>query len=328
MEQDDEVGALAVVTGADVVEPTRVLTQRQLESDKIRVRILELRSQMSENYFELGRHLFRVNTEGLYMDWRGADGKPYQSFDEYVEKEVDFRYRKAKYLMHIWWWFAETLADRMVMERVKEVGWTKAAILVGVVDAQNVDAWVGKAKSLGVRDLERQAKKALQAANRPTRPAQPPSLAGKRPDTTVDGLPSTKGAALPFPLPASGSPGQARMGVDPLGEGELRDKTFPWTIMLSGEQEQNIDMAIDVASKISETAKDGKGYLLDFVATAFMALHSGARGDEDQFQLDVLRSVERVLGVDIVAYRRGTTEPVYGERTVDRILKEASNADE
>lgn len=306
--------------------PTDVIPEREAEANVVRVRVLQLRDEMTEHYFELGRLLYRVSKEHLYRNWKGPDGQSFQKFSDYVEHEVDFAFRKAKYLMSIWYWFAEQLANPKVSERIKEIGWNKAALLVGVVDGQNVDAWIDKAQTLSVKKLANECKVALEASNQSRRPARG-TPAKSRPSTTITGEPSTKGAALPLPLPASGAPEQARMGVDPLGKDEAREHRSTWKILLSGEERVNVEEAIDIASFIAEIEGDGKGFLLDFIATSFLAAHGGTVGNTSKehkvnFRNELLRAVERTLGVDVVAFDRATMRPLFGEQTIDRLLED------
>lgn len=316
---DEDTDNLATVTAATAAEVVDTL-----EADRIRVRVIQLRDEMSQGYFEMGALLHRISVKGLYTQWRKPDGKTYEHFREYVEHEVDFAFRKAKHLMSIWWWFAEELGDPAVAEKVKAIGWTKAAALVGVVDGKNVDKWVEKAKNLGVKELGEETRMALEKADRSRRPARSGVVVKPQPETTLTGEPSTKGAAMSTPAPLSGSANQSRQGVDPLSDGEIRDHRSRWTIYLDGEQRKNVETAIDAASEVAEVEADGKGFLLDLIATNFLATHAGASGNnigEHKVNLrnEILRAVERSLGVDLVAFDQGTSDAIFGLATLDRV---------
>jgi hypothetical protein len=314
-----------------VVRGGRSMTpSKHAESEKIRARVLRLRDEMAEGYFEMGRLLYRVSKEQLYRQWNAPNGEPYEKFRDYVEHEVDFAFRKAKHLMAIWWWFAEELGDPTVSERIREIGWTKASMLVGIVDGKNVDKWIEKARTLGVKQLGDECKMALEAADKSRRPSRGGGVEPKpKPATTLTGEPSTTGAPLPMPTPASGAPERTRMGVDPLNDDEARDHRSRWTIIMDGEQRNNVEFAIDRASEIAEVEADGKGFLLDFMATAFLAMHGGTVGSsrkehQANFRNELLRSAEKILGLDLVAFDRKTMRPLFGEQTIDRILEEES----
>lgn len=321
-DKEDDLSGLAVLSGGASVVNISGAALRRVDLDKLRTRVLVLRDEMGEAYFELGRLLHRINKEGLYVNWLGPDGKPYESFHDYVEHEVDFEFRKAKYLMSIWWWFAEELGDKEVMEKVKQVGWTKAAMLVGVVDSKNADVWIDKAKALKVRDLREQTRFAIEAAKR-----------GRRPDRLRDaGQGDVEREPLPGPMPmAAADPTPPlqdqeddRKGVDPLTPQETEEHVSPWTVKVTGLQRVNIERAIDVAHHIAESNPDTKGYLLDLVATSFLAQRGGAVGNNDRedkinFRNEVLRAVERTFGLDLIALERGTDRPLFGKSVIDRL---------
>lgn len=344
---------LTVMTGS-AIAPPRPPSAKVVEATRVRERIAELRDRMTDDYFEIGRLLYHAQREGIYRLWEGPDGKAYETFSEYVEHEVAFKYRKAKYLMSIWWWFGEKLNDPEVFAQVKQVGWTKAAALVGVVDGKNVDMWMQKASDLGVKELESEARVALEKAGR-QRPkievqtkvgkghiegpnlfspaAQVVDTPGKLESITepsavdtvikrgLSGDPMT--SAMSHPAPMSGSPEHVRQGVDPLSDGEVRLHRTIWRVMMDGEQQANVEKAIDMASKVAGVEADGKGFLLDLIATHFLSLYNmtappHGRSLSDTFRGDVLKAVERSFGIDIVALERGTFKPVFGGEILAR----------
>lgn len=371
-EEKEKGNNLTVMTGS-AIAPPRPPSAKVIEAEKLRNRVAELRDRMTEDYFEIGRLLYYIQQRGIYRLWEGPDKKPYETFSDYVEHEVAFKYRKAKYLMGIWWWFGEKLDDPAVFDQVKSIGWTKAAALVGVVDEKNVVQWVEKATELKVKELESEVRVALEKAGRkrPTidvqtkagpghieqgtlfgggkekKPTPPASskldaiaegrdtqktdavATGDSIKTTLDGMPAT--AAVSHPAPLSGAPETIRQGVDPLSDGEVRLHRTIWRVMMDGEQQKNVDLAIDMASKIAGVENDGKGYLLDLIATQFLSFFNtmsphNDRSHEETFRADVLKAVERAFGIDIVALERGTVKPVYGGEILARA--EAEEAEE
>ena len=321
---------LVSVTGSAIHVP-QVLSEKQAENQRVRERVLVLRDQMTESYFELGRLLHRISQEMLYTQWSGPDGENYEKFSDYVEHEVSFQFRKAKHLMSIWWWFSEQLGSPEVIEKVKAIGWNKAALLVGVVDARNVDVWVDKANRLSVPALQFECKMALEKAGRKKRPGRERTRRLSPPATpeSTDPVESETGGPLESEttdLPESEPPAEEdpQLGVDPLTDDEAKEHCTIWRVQLDGEQRQNVESAIDIAAEMAEVTKEGKGFLLDYVATAFVALHNGTVGDNkrqhrENFRIEILTAVERCLGVDIVAFDAHTDDPVYGRKTIERI---------
>lgn len=326
---------LVSVTGSAIAAPS--VSARQQESDQLHARVLKLRDEMAGSYFGMGELLYRMSREGLWAYQNNpATRKPYEKFSEYVESEVGFQYRKAKYLMSTWYYFAETLGSPRVSEKIKEIGWRKASRLVGLVDEKNVDVWVEKAKRLPVPKLDLECKLALQAAEKKRRPKAPTAPTGDdvrdgkvTEKTGVDGQPLVSGA-LPSPTPASGAPEHARLGVDPLPEGQVREMRRPWKIIITGAQADNIERAIDAASDMAGVNSDGKGFLLDFIATHFLSFVSGSAAEnidkhKGNFQHDLLSKIEAYLGIEIIAVEPGTNEVMFGNQVVERIQGEGND---
>lgn len=334
---DDDISGLAVVTG-ESIEATVVNNQ---DADAVRVRVRQLRDQMSDGYFEIGRLLHRVNRQGLWTHWRQPDGKPYESFKHYIELEVEFAFRKAKHLMSIWWWFAEEVKDPSLPEKVREIGWTKAAMLVGVVNARNADTWIAKAKQLNATQLSDEAKKALARSGSSRRPARPSSGSEDQESNGASRDPVVTGV-VPKPetdeQEVEAQPSNPVMGdlsselprepgADPLTAEEDEEVRTKWVVKVNGPQRRNIEAACDEASRVAEVP-DGKGYLLDFICTSFLALHAASgRMSEDRkinMRNDMLLAVQRALGVELVVFEEGTTHCIFGERTLNRIAAEVS----
>lgn len=346
--EGEELG-LATVTG-ESIEDASVQVVNGQDADAVRVRVRQLRDQMSDGYFEIGRLLHRVSRQGLWTHWRQPNGQPYESFKHYVELEVEFAFRKAKHLMSIWWWFAEEVKDPSLPEKVKEIGWTKAAMLVGIINARNADAWLAKARKLSATQLGDETKKALERSGSTRRPARPTSHSAEpeaddrdRGSTGVMAKPAGKrdaddsAAASDDPVMSDLSSELPRMeaesepepepepGVDPLTPEEDEETRTKWTVKVNGPQRSNIESALDEASRIAEVP-DGKGFLLDFVATAFLAQHAASgRMPEDRrinMRNDILLAVQRALGVDIVVFEAGSQHCIFGEKTLQRIAAE------
>jgi hypothetical protein len=361
-EKKDDSSNLTVMTGS-AIAPPRPPNAKMMQADRVRERIIELRDRMTDDYFEMGRLLFYAQKQGIYRLWNGPDGNPYETFSDYVEHEVSFKYRKAKYLMSIWWWFGEQLQEE-VFDKIRDIGWTKAAALVGVVDEKNADAWVAKASEMKVKELESEVRHALEKAGR-KRPTidvttssgkghvkAPEIPAGKEKSPTppasskideiaegadtnaissdsirknLDGSPVTAGFSHPAPM--SGAPESVRQGVDPLTDGEVRLHRSLWRCMMDGEQQANVEKAIDMASKVAGVESDGKGYLLDLIATHFLAMFNltspyNEEGKKEAFRHEVLKAVENSFRIDIVALERGTMNVVHGAEVLEKAEKE------
>lgn len=112
---------------------------------EIREKVRALRSQAEETYWELSTVMHEVYQNSLYQAW-GFD-----KWHDYVEQELDFTPRKAQYLIGIQDWFGKMPPN--VQKWVRELGWSKAKELVGVVTAQNAAEWKKKIEGKSVREI-------------------------------------------------------------------------------------------------------------------------------------------------------------------------------
>lgn len=114
-------------------------------SESLRQQILQIRDKIDAYSWEMSEALYKVYQEGLYVDWG------YGSFREYVEVELDFALRKAQYLVSIQEWFHKM--PQAVKDWVREIGWTKAKELVGVVSAENFEEWRERLEGKSYREI-------------------------------------------------------------------------------------------------------------------------------------------------------------------------------
>jgi len=101
------------------------------------------------NAFRIGGVLNRINEEGWFSG--------YPNFREYVENELNFSYRKARYCIQI---YNGLLESQVSWDEVKELGWTKISKIIPVLSAENVHEWVETAKNSTVPQLEQHVKNA------------------------------------------------------------------------------------------------------------------------------------------------------------------------
>lgn len=115
------------------------------ESIKQHVRLYE------STLMDLGRMLWLVQSGKWYQDWG------YDSLEDYVDKELGFALRKARYHISVWECFGVKLGiDQTV---IQEIGWVKAGLLAPVVTADNVGAWIDRAKSTSAAKLQEEIRR-------------------------------------------------------------------------------------------------------------------------------------------------------------------------
>ena len=116
------------------------------EHADVRRKVLALREKADENYWELGSTLEEVYKNDMYRSW-GFD-----SWKEYVEQEVDINIRKAQYLVKLQEWFG-TMTPA-IQKWMRELGWTKARMLMHVVTQENASEWKNRCEGKTVAEIE------------------------------------------------------------------------------------------------------------------------------------------------------------------------------
>ena len=136
---NDEATKLAELTSPHVAK------MGETELTALRTRIKDLRTQIEDGYWELAQDLNKVWNDTLYIEFG------FESWSDYVEKELDFKVRTAQYMISIAGYFGKMSPD--VQAWVKSLGWTKAKELVGKVDEESLPAWKKKTAGKSVSQI-------------------------------------------------------------------------------------------------------------------------------------------------------------------------------
>lgn len=142
-----------VVAEADYIVETASSIEK-ITPDEAFDAVPSLMNNVDETYFKLGGLFSVIQSNGWWKD------KGYESFREFVEKRFGMHYRKAMYLQNI---YVKLVESGIPWAKVTDLGWTKLKELVDVLNKDNVDDWVAKAKALSalqLADLVRESKKA------------------------------------------------------------------------------------------------------------------------------------------------------------------------
>ena len=102
-------------------------------------------------YYSLGGILSRIQEEKWYGEWG------FGTFNDYVEKELGFSPRKARYLITN---FNDLVNSGVCWDDVKDISWSRLSIISGVITKENVADWVQKAKDLNRPSLQAAVAKA------------------------------------------------------------------------------------------------------------------------------------------------------------------------
>lgn len=115
-----------------------------LEPTEVRKQIVLLKDRMNSDFWDLSRLLWETWDRALWKEWS------FQSFADYVEKDLDFRERKAQYLIRIWIFFGqEVLAKHPELEPlIKKVGWTRLKELEGRIQPGEAEEYLRLAEKM------------------------------------------------------------------------------------------------------------------------------------------------------------------------------------
>jgi len=124
----------------------------------IRRMILDGRKRIDEQFREVAKLMFVVYQRSLFTRWG------FKNFEEYVNADLGFSYRKANYLVKIWDWYTNNVSRDDVLDAIwNEIGWTKAKEMVGIINDENADEWLRKAREMNAIQLAESCRAYLKA---------------------------------------------------------------------------------------------------------------------------------------------------------------------
>lgn len=199
----------------------------------------------------------------------------YESWIEYVDKDLEVGIRTVQMYLQLQRWF-ETLPSN-VQAWIHKMGWTKARCLMKIVTAENAGEWKNRLAGKTVKEIE----EILEAArNQPV---------------------------------GGGSSGEGSGGGDGSGSGSAeREKVVPKKFALYPAQLENIERALNRASEITESDKEGHN--LDMICLEFLTTNTNL---EDK--IDYLKQVEKIIGYSLYVYDESKDVVIYGQEFMDRL---------
>jgi len=241
-EAPSETNLVAVSGSPDDI---KVLTVDETDANKVHMELLEYRRQHEDLNFEIARCLYDISHRRLFM----LIGPGYKSFKDYVEGELLFKERKAKYLAQVEWWFGEVHGEHPEMyERVKKLGWSKAKELVKVMDPENAEEWFAIAESGTVTELRDARRAALKAAGKSARVTMPEGL-------EVSGVSETP--ALPEAEPEAEAKPDGGNGIDVnKGVDGMVEQVLEGT---EGDDEEDVTPKTKKTMNLTANRKSGEG---------------------------------------------------------------------
>ena len=313
---------LAALHGGPV--EVEVLTVDEQVAIDVHHEILELKKTYERTYFRMAELLYRVSTEKLYR----RIGPGYKSFEDYSEQELEFSFRKAKYLASIWWWFGIEMAGHpKLLSEAHSIGWSKAKELVRVVDLKNADQWFGLAREKNTGDLGKLARAALAAKGKkrsrtmpddaPPTPSRPPKV--PQGGDAMGDVPM-EGGQVVAPDPYAEHIKAA--GVEPPTLDQVKDmvsndKETGWAKLIfdtTAEHRGTIEDAIKAAGELGESSH--RGHLLSLICLHFVSFNTSSKSVNTG---EWMAQIERLTGLKLVAVDEKLGRIVYGEETVNAL---------
>lgn len=212
--------------------------------NEVRRRLKAGKGTVDKTYIQMGRDLYLAYHRRLYQTWG------YDTFTDYVEKEVGIAKTRAERLRRIWTKYIKKL--KVSPKELEGVGFTNAFTMMPVVDSGNVHEWMDKAKSSSWRDLDL----AVQVARSPS-PAAVAALAGAGAAVKTGDKIADTGMAFHDDDEAP----------DELKPGDLRR---PWTFRMYPSQYKVVDAAVSEARR-TKPDEMAENEALAHVATEFLA---------------------------------------------------------
>lgn len=244
----------------------------------LRTRVVDLRKQIDNSSFELGRVLYYIKINHQYQDW-GFD-----TFKSYLEAEEPGSSSRLRHLIDLQEWFVEKIQDKKKIASIQELGWTKALQVKKGMELEAredkqmeaLDHWTDTAKEASLRSLTDAVK-----TEQVNKSLERKKDAEENPDHTK-------------PVEA--------------------DETFNLSFKLYAEQYKNVTDAIALAQKAS--GSDVKSNNLSLICLEYISSVDLGKNHEET-RLKYLAKIEEQLNGKIVFIDNKTEEVIYGQELLD-----------
>lgn len=291
---------------------------------RLRSKAKQLVKQSDEIFMELGKI--------LYIIWDTPDdgtvlGKPlyqkwgYESFNDYVETELDLDYRKAQRLKRIWYTLDVTCRDidPALKTKLIALGTTRLRDLSRVITPENAADWYEQVKDLT----------AVETANlvQATISGKAPHLrfAEAESEAEVAEARSNGVSAESSPVgPSSGVRAEVRTPTVSPPESDFENENeapYNENFKLYPSQQRNLKDALEAARILSNSPKAKKGHCLDLICMDFLATNDIATKDPERTRETYLNKMEKRLGIRLVAIDTRSGDIVYGLESLEALAR-------
>lgn len=147
--------ALEVFKEAGTMSVPQLSTSMSLEERRTAIRSIAQSTVAVDDKLNLvlGELLYEVSENSYHKVWTNSEtGKPFETFDEYVQTELGIQKSKAHYLKKIYKVFVVDLD--LPVDVLKGLEWSKAILLTDIITKENAAELLGKAKALSVSGVK------------------------------------------------------------------------------------------------------------------------------------------------------------------------------
>ncbi len=267
-------------------------------ASKLRVKARQLARESDLIFMELGKVLYFIWDTPDSPDKPGSSSDPlyarwgFESFAEYVEKELGMDRRRAQRLRKIWYALevdCNGIDDKLKQDLV-EMGSTKLRELSRVLTAENAQEWYDTCRDLNVNQIMEVINDHFDKLNEREK---------RFDDTTPD--------------PEE----QVQEPEEDADEGALYNENFK----LYPQQQQSLKNAIDAARILSNNPKAKKGHCLDLICMDFIATNDIVSKSTDETREKYIAKMEQRLGLKLVAFDPKSGEIVHGLETLESLAR-------
>lgn len=324
---------LVPVTGSPV-PVDEIFKVDEEQALRVHQRLCALEMSIRSAHFEVAELLWQVNRDRLYR----KIGRGYDTLAEYVSDEFGMSERRGRYFVEIWEYYGVRWREcPEMLAGVRQLGWSVAKELVGVVTPANYREWYEKAEAVGVVTIRAAKRAALKErvdrgdlASLPGRVLDEP-VGGPQEMVSADGCnpavadaPVAKASTVRRRKPKMAEvsdilPTPLEVPKESAVVAEMK-KSEEWTtkvLRFHKDSLVTVDKAIEVAKDQSGGRIKDSAFALDMICLSYLA--SVAADDVDLQREDLLRAVERLTGLTVIAVDEREGAIVYGAESADRL---------
>lgn len=274
--------------------------------ETLREKAKRLAKDLQNKYTNLAEILYVIHSNEYWKNWG------FISFEQYALDELGIFRRKAYYLRNIFEKVCKQL--KIPKEKIEQESWSKmqkvASLFdLGVVNNENKEEWLEKAKELTVAELD-----AIVKNKQTDFVLQDVKKNNKKVNVTFKMFPEL--------LEQYESSKRKYMEKFKLQDNEFNKEAFLSDVFLefSLEQCNKLEEIDNLCSRI-EQKFDGRYQMILFDLYKNKIIRNSNLGiDVEMNLIELLKQIENKFNIKLIAINKGNTEIIYGENTIKENL--------